>query len=161
MTLIERLLRRIEIDPLSECWIWTGARQKVNSRDDMHYGRIGRDGGQAAGTEYTHRAAYLFWVGPIGPGLEIDHRCRVTLCCNPDHLEAVTHGVNQQRGGEVKRRIVCVKGHLMVGDNAKRERNYVTCRTCHNERNRLYARRKKQNNIGDQLHSDPVISTLE
>ena len=35
-------------------------------------------------------------------GLVIDHKCRNRLCCNPDHLEAVTQAVNVQRGKQTR-----------------------------------------------------------
>lgn len=54
----------------------------------------------------THRITYLFYVGPIPDGLELDHLCRVRACCNPDHLEAVTRLVNVRRGNAVKTRVV-------------------------------------------------------
>lgn len=46
----------------------------------------------------AHRAMYEQEVGPIPDGLVIDHLCRVTICMNPAHLEAVTPAVNTQRG---------------------------------------------------------------
>ena len=45
----------------------------------------------------SHRVVYELLVGLIPDGLVIDHRCEVKLCCNPDHLEAVTSSVNMLR----------------------------------------------------------------
>lgn len=41
-------------------------------------------------------------VGPIPPGLHLDHLCRQPKCLRPDHLEPVTHAKNLQRGTGTK-----------------------------------------------------------
>lgn len=69
------------------CWDWTGA---VTSRG---YGSVGHDGR----IQSTHRVAYELLIGPIPPGLQIDHLCRNKLCCNPWHLEPVTAQENRRR----------------------------------------------------------------
>jgi len=53
--------------------------------------------------QYVHRVMYEEDVGPIPDGLEIDHLCRNRACCNPAHLEPVTHSENVARS--VARRI--------------------------------------------------------
>lgn len=74
------------------CWVW---QHVVDGRTpETSYGRLSRDG--------VRKGAHVwFWEdvnGPVPDGLEIDHLCRVPACVNPDHLEAVTSGVNQRRG---------------------------------------------------------------
>jgi len=66
------------------CWLWQGYTDKDG------YGRLGSQG-------LAHRQAYVTWRGQHAPGLELDHLCRVKRCCNPDHLEPVTHKVNMER----------------------------------------------------------------
>lgn len=70
---------------LGECWIWTG---KTSVRG---YGVF------RSTQQYAHRYAYESRVGPIPPGLTIDHLCRVTNCVNPTHLEPVTRAENTRR----------------------------------------------------------------
>jgi hypothetical protein len=47
----------------------------------------------------VHRIAYELTKGQILDGMDIDHRCRNRACCNPDHLEAVSHRENMERAG--------------------------------------------------------------
>lgn len=46
----------------------------------------------------AHKWLYEQLIGPVPKGLELDHKCRNKLCCNPDHLELVTHRENTARG---------------------------------------------------------------
>jgi hypothetical protein len=48
----------------------------------------------------VHRLAWEIVVGPIEPGLEIDHLCRNRVCLNPAHLEPVTKEENVRRGSQ-------------------------------------------------------------
>ena len=72
----------------SPCWISNRARHAKG------YTKMGLCGQ----TLLTHRVAYEAYVGPIPDGLQIDHLCRQTACCNPDHLEPVTCRENLLRG---------------------------------------------------------------
>lgn len=78
---------RYEVDT-NGCWIWQGG--VINSG----YGTYGR--------RLAHRMFYQQAHGPIPPGLTIDHLCRVKLCVNPDHLEAVTNAENTRRGSKTR-----------------------------------------------------------
>jgi hypothetical protein len=72
------------------CWLWSGPHNPEG------YGRLYAAGAQ----HYAHRLAYELLVGPIPEGLEIDHLCQNPGCCNPKHLEPVTHAENQRRIAE-------------------------------------------------------------
>jgi len=76
-----------KISVRGECWDWIGASHESG------YGLF-RIGGKM---KRTHRIVYELVNGPIPIGLQIDHLCRNTRCCNPSHLEAVTAKVNVQR----------------------------------------------------------------
>lgn len=65
------------------CWLWSGYR------DRNGYARIyNRDRGRI---EWAHRYSYETHVGPLAPGMEIDHMCQVVACVNPEHLQQLTH----------------------------------------------------------------------
>jgi hypothetical protein len=67
---------------------------------------------------------YELLIGPVAQGLDMDHLCRVHACCNPEHLEPVTHAENVRRGRavDVARRLAasrthCANGHPYEDDN--------------------------------------------
>ena len=64
-----------------DCVLWSGY-----TNGKAGYGQLKVDGRHVL----AHRWVYENWVGPIPDGWEIDHLCRVTLCVNAEHLEAVT-----------------------------------------------------------------------
>lgn len=87
----ERLIARIDVRGLEECWPWTGCVDKTTG-----YGAIGA-GGRGGRRLQAHRATYELFVEPIPAGMEPDHLCANRLCQNPDHLDLVTHAENGRR----------------------------------------------------------------
>jgi hypothetical protein len=75
---IDRLLSRVDIDPETGCWLWTGYRMPDG------YGQIARP--QNGGRERTHRYSWEIHNGPIPAGIHVLHRCDNPPCCNPAHL---------------------------------------------------------------------------
>lgn len=70
------------------CWIWQGQRGE----------RYGRWYAGDVDERWAHRIAYKLHHGhPVPHGLTVDHLCRVPLCVNPLHMEAVTAAENQRR----------------------------------------------------------------
>lgn len=130
-----RLWNRIVVDEHG-CWVWTG------SGNGAGYGRISVGGHR----RYTHRFAYEAYVGPIPEGYDIDHLCRNPACCNPDHLEAVTHGENVARGNRGARELVCKRGHWKQPGGGD-------CMECDAERNR--AKRKRYRDL--VARNDPSV----
>lgn len=45
----------------------------------------------------AHRLYHEIYKGPIPAGHQVDHLCRVKVCLNPDHLEAVPGAENNRR----------------------------------------------------------------
>jgi len=82
---VQRIFAKVDI---GDCWEWTGYRNPLG------YGQLRFEGR----TTLAHRAVWTMLVGPIQPGLELDHLCRMPQCVNPDHLEPVTHRENVRRG---------------------------------------------------------------
>ena len=72
------------------CWEWQG------SMVENGYGVVSVNGANIK----AHRRYYEVLVGPIPPGLDLDHLCRNRACVNPDHLEPVTRSVNLIRGNK-------------------------------------------------------------
>jgi hypothetical protein len=70
------------------CWEWTGALRNG-------YGVLG-DGAKVL---YAHRVAYELAHGPIPAGKVIDHLCVNRSCVRPAHMDVVTRGENNRRGG--------------------------------------------------------------
>lgn len=88
-SLKERFASKWKLNPETGCWDWTAC---IGSHG---YGLIwnaivGRQ-------EHAHRVSHLLHKGQIPEGLHIDHLCRRRCCVNPDHLEAVTQDVNNER----------------------------------------------------------------
>lgn len=85
-------------------------------------------------TLLVHRVAYMLLVGPIPEGFEVDHRCNVHTCWNPDHLEAVTRLANMRRSnaGAKPNDLQCRNGHLRTPENTYtyRDRDGKVHRTC-------------------------------
>lgn len=76
-----------KVDKSGDCWLWTASTRNG-------YGQF-FDGERI---EYAHRFVYARFVGPLMPGLKIDHLCRTPACVNPAHLELVTNAENIRRG---------------------------------------------------------------
>jgi hypothetical protein len=79
-----------------------------------------------------HRLIYEHLRDPIPDGLVLDHLCRNTGCCNPDHLESVTGGENTSRGNRFRVcGTQCPKGHAYTEDNLyTRKECSRYCRAC-------------------------------
>lgn len=109
------------VDVGGPCWIWTGT---------LDYKGYGRAMYRNQPIRFTHRIVWEMLVGPVPEGLELDHLCRVRACCNPDHLEPVTHAENMRRGITATK-THCPKGHPYAGENLKvNSRAGRQCRTC-------------------------------
>lgn len=132
-----RFQSRYIVDVLTGCWIWQGGSIPSPSGP---YGMFHWNGKQG----YAHRFAYEVWRGPVPAGKTVDHRCENTICCNPFHLEAVTHIVNVWRGRATRHPVIvaaanrhCANGHWMDEAATYHDSTGATrCRRCAAERKR-------------------------
>lgn len=83
---IERFWEKVSPEPMSGCWLWTGA-----------------DYGKGYGSFYdghnirsAHIFSYEHYVGAVPDGLILRHRCDLPPCVNPDHLVPGTQLQNMQ-----------------------------------------------------------------
>jgi hypothetical protein len=116
---IERT-RREDRGYLTPCRIYTGGLIKG-------YGRMGYFGK----TLLAHVVFYERVYGPVPKGLEVDHLCRQRDCCEPLHLEAVTHKENMRRSRDV-RQTHCIRGHEFTPENTYQSpgSGFRACRAC-------------------------------
>ena len=137
---ITRFEAKVMPEPNSGCWLWTGAIAGNG------YGNFWHDGGHLS----AHVFAYRTFVGDVPARKELDHLCRVRSCCNPAHLEPVTHFVNVMRGASPTAvnatKTHCPEGHELTGGNLVGHwlrHGMRLCRTCYNARKREeYYRRR-------------------
>ena len=127
--LLSVLDRFVIVDDRSGCWVFTGGKNHHG------YGLLGyqRDGKPTS--MMLHRATYLEFVGPIPDGLVLDHLCRIRACCNPGHLEPVTHRENLHRSPltasfQQSQMTHCRRGHEFTAENTYRYGSHRRCKTC-------------------------------
>jgi hypothetical protein len=86
-TVLQRLLRSVEVDNDTGCWIWQGGKNNIG------YGLI-KDG---KGMRTTHRVSWeQHNQRKIPKGMCVCHTCDNPLCVNPDHLWVGDHTANMR-----------------------------------------------------------------
>ena len=97
--IMERILAKVTItdtgfildDKPSPCFEWNGSDSGTGRGGG--YGRMSLNGQTVA----VHLVVYSHFYGYIPGKKQIDHLCNNRLCCNPAHLEMVSHLLNQKR----------------------------------------------------------------
>lgn len=114
---------------LGNCWLWT------KSTNPWGYGQISIGTGREKRPHATHVVAWELENGPRPDGYQVDHLCRVRLCCRPTHLQPVPPPVNKARGMSPnainKRKTHCKWRHEFTPENTRiRPGGRRACRTC-------------------------------
>ena len=131
-----RFWQKVEKTPI--CWFWTGATRHRGYGDAWANGR-----------HYAaHRLAYEAVIGPIPEKLTLDHKCGVTSCVNPEHLQVMTM-IDNCRLGSPAQNTHCPKGHPFDGRNViwikdKKDRMSRMCRLCKQDKDRRYHHKNKE-----------------
>lgn len=131
-----RLIRGMRVDA-NGCWIWQRSTLKAG------YGCIRVEGK----TRTVHSVAFELFEGEVPEGLELDHLCRVRACCNPMHLEPVTHRENILRGASRAAKAAvthCPRGHAYDASNTYRYQGRRFCRACQRAAGRAYKQRMRE-----------------
>jgi hypothetical protein len=103
----------------------------------------------------VHRLIYLLEVGDIPAGYDVHHRCHKPGCCNPAHLELLSHSEHsrlhgiESNGNHVaamrRARAHCQRcGHALAERTDKRKARVRHCPACHRQSSRAYYHRRQQ-----------------
>lgn len=128
----QRMQDKIQVTPDGH-WIWTAGQTTTG------YGKTTYKGLR---TRKAHRVVYALLVGPVPDSLDLDHRCRIRLCVNPDCVEPVTRGENLLRSplvGKYRSRWTeCPRGHPFDEANTYRApgTGKRACRACSHARDK-------------------------
>jgi hypothetical protein len=110
--LVARFWSKVERRGPDDCWLWTAGVSR-SGRREVDYGAI-REGGKGSKMLRANRLALLLHTAPTDcprdegedvvtwlrranravDHLEASHLCDVSMCCNPRHLEWLTHAEN-------------------------------------------------------------------
>lgn len=94
LDIFAKVMARVRITDtgwLTPCWLWTGPTSGKGRGGG--YGRMALSGQTVA----VHLVMFCHFFGFIPGKKQVDHLCNVRKCCNPDHLELLTHKQNQKR----------------------------------------------------------------
>jgi hypothetical protein len=133
----------------SGCWPWQ------LSTASHGYGRVLLNGRTWA----VHVLAYESRVGPVPTGLELDHLCGNKACCNPAHLEPVTHRVNILRADTPATvnaaKTHCPQGHEYTPENTWRVKDgFRRCKICQHQYHLESQRRARRRRNPDHFQPD-------
>jgi len=102
-----RFISKVQVNERG-CWIWQGSTCCHPKYREHRYGQYVLWNPEEVGRKrrklvMAHRFSYQTVHGEIPYLFEVDHKCRVKLCVNPEHLQAISHADN------MKDRIIPIK----------------------------------------------------
>lgn len=121
--------KNIHPEPNSGCWLWSAY---INP-DGYGRGYPVKNGRLVM----AHRITWEAMMGrAVQEGHELDHLCRVRACCNPAHLEEVSHKTNVLRGESLPSlnaaKTHCKRGHLLHPEDCYAPKGSGRlCKKCH------------------------------
>ena len=126
--ILVRLHRKTTIDPITNCWLYTGYVEEGYGRANFR-GRSVR----------VHRISAHFHLGYdlTEKVLQVNHKCKNKHCWNPEHLYVGTQleNIHETRHGH---KTECIRGHKFDEENTGIELNGEKyCKECRRERARL------------------------
>lgn len=145
-TVEDRFWSKISPEPNTGCWLWCGDDNGYYGNISGTYNRLTKK----APRLLAHRLSYEIHFGEIPKNQEIDHKCRMKLCVNPDHLNLSGHRANVLAippgiRGNNQIKTHCRHGHELIGSNLQFDhRGHARCRQCQNLHYRNYRKRRNE-----------------
>ena len=108
---LDWLMSKITLDDTQGCWALPLLAEH-DSKGRARYPTLTNKIFDAKG-ELAHRFVIRRLLGSLATDEHLDHLCRVHACCNPMHLEVVTHATNVRRG-RIARNVSDGQYHLIA-----------------------------------------------
>lgn len=95
---IEFIKARIFLDEVTDCWVWPGNPNRYPTIViDNETGLVSSKRDKTIKVKNVHRWIYQHFYGKISNRFHLDHLCENKRCVNPNHLEVVSQGENNNR----------------------------------------------------------------
>lgn len=125
---LDAVMGKIHVNPTTQCWEWTGARDK----DGYGVVTVSRK------SKRLHRLLFELYYGYIDDDLVMCHECDNPPCCNPEHL---FQGTIQDNSDDM-----VAKGRSLKGE---RNANTALRQEEAEEIRKMYAEGMKQREIAE------------
>lgn len=142
---LEEFFSSIQFNESNWCWEWTRSLSAGYGYFRLYDKKIS-----------VHRISYQLFKGQIPNDKELDHLCRNTKCCNPEHLEPISHKENVLRGNGPtainSQKTHCDNGHEYTLENTFiRKNGNRDCRMC-----MKISKRKSYNKHKDKRNAETL-----
>lgn len=138
---------------VGRCWLWTAATTGENQYGVFCGGGGERGKNGAPRLVPAHRYSYQLHRGNLPVEIDADHKCRVRLCVNPDHLQPLTRRENVLAGNaptSINARLTeCRRGHPF--DNILKKSGWRHCSQCQRLRDQARGVRRREASQADRV----------